>query len=197
MLFTNIGPQCSLFCQLPAVILENIGLEVTVVDPLGPPTDLIALLQTCKHIHRVLAFETNRYLYARIFKAKFDTRAAFRRFGARGTYTSNLALQLRIYSACLKRIRAADIHAPTVHKDLWICFFMMVESDGKNETQLLEYAGLKTFIDTLVRERLWDARDNHNGWPAESNFNALALWLMWFTTDEGAFSRFSYLIIAR
>lgn len=189
--------QSSAFCKLPAVILESIGLEVTVVDPLGPPKDLIALLLTCKHIYHVLAFDNNRHLYARIFSCKFDTRAAYRRFGARAAYTSNLAHQLKVYSACLKRIRHGDIHAPSLTKDLWISFFMMVESDGKNEAQLIEWARLHTFVDRLVRERLWEGRENHNGWPAESNLNALALWLMWFTTDEGAFSRSLYLIIAR
>lgn len=72
---------------------------------------------------------------------------------------------------------------------LWAAFLMMVESDGKNEAQLLEWAGLKTFADRFVRERLWEGRDNYNGWPAESVTNSLALWLMWLTTDEGAFSR--------
>lgn len=189
MLVKDVFDQPSPFCKLPLSILENICLEVAVINPLGPPVDLIPLLQTCKSIYRSLAWQFDRHLYARIFRAKFDTRAAIRRMGARAGYTSHLAKQLPIYSQCLKRIRKGDIHASTVHKDLWTCFLMMVESDGKNEAQLVEWAGLTTFIDRVVRERLWEGRDDHHGWPAESSFNALALWLMWFTTDDGAFSR--------
>lgn len=181
--------QTSLFCRLPLPVLENIGLEVSVVNPLGPPTDLVSLLLTCKHVHSFLGFPHNRHLYARIFRAKFDYRAAFRRFGARATYTANLANQLRIYCQCLTHIRRGDIMSNHTPRFLWAAFLMMVESDGKNEAQLLEWAGLKTFADRFVRERLWEGRDNYNGWPAESVTNSLALWLMWLTTDEGAFSR--------
>ncbi|KAI0095185.1 hypothetical protein BDY19DRAFT_902185 [Irpex rosettiformis] len=60
----------------------------------------------------------------------------------------------------------------------------MVENDGKNEAHLLEWADLKSFADRVVRERLWEGRERCNGWPEESNMNALALWLMWLTTDE-------------
>ena len=177
------------FCRLPSTVLENIALETCVVEPLGPPSDLVPLLLTCKHIYVQLAFLYNRHFYARIFRAKFDTRAALRRLGSRASYTANLANQLRIWCQCLTHIKRGDIMSSQTPKFLWAAFFMMVESDGKNEAQLLEWADLKTFVDRFVRERLWESRDDYHGWPAESSVNALALWLMWLTTDEGAFFR--------
>lgn len=175
-----------MLCQLPFTILENIGLEVAVLDPLGPPSDLVPLLCTCKHIYSWLSFDDDRYLYARIFRAMFDTRAVVRRFGERCSRLSNVAQQLKVYCATLRRIRSGDITADpeTVKADMWTALLMMLENDGKNEAQL-EWAGLKDFMDRFVRTKLLDNCEQTHGWPPESETNALALWLMWFTTDEG------------
>ena len=60
------------------------------------------------------------------------------------------------------------------------------ENDGRNERQLAA-AGLADYVEHFVLERLWEAREPTNQWPAETTINALALWLMWFTTDFGTF----------
>ncbi|THH31032.1 hypothetical protein EUX98_g3171 [Antrodiella citrinella] len=113
----------------------------------------------------------------------FDVRAAGRRFGPRACYSSNLAVQFKKYCTTLKHIRQANLDADSLTLDLWNAFFMMIENDGRNAAQL-EWAGLRTFVDKLVRERLWHNRGASHGWPAENTVNALALWLMWFTTDQ-------------
>ena len=81
--------------------------------------------------------------------------------------------------------------------------------------QLVRWAGVRRWIDALVRERLWEGRDGDgfeaagdagedgwgksrggggangdagrggNGWPRDSMFNALALWILWMVEDEG------------
>ncbi|KAH9950972.1 hypothetical protein B0H21DRAFT_776357 [Amylocystis lapponica] len=174
--------QSSILCTVPVTILENIAFEVTVLDALGPPSDLVSLLLTCKYVYGCLSFDNCRALYARIFRCKFDHRAAFRRMGSRATYSSNLAKQLRVYSLALQRIRRSDIQSEYLVDDLWTAFIMCTENDGKNEAQL-ERAGLSSLLDNLVRTRLWEDREHSNGWPAESTLNALAIWLIWFTID--------------
>ncbi|KAI0789567.1 hypothetical protein C8Q75DRAFT_807191 [Abortiporus biennis] len=118
----------------------------------------------------------------------FDFRAANRRFGARATYSRNLAVQLKTYCTVLKHVRrgaqGTEVLSPEeLTSQFWTAFCMLSENDGRNERQLA-WAGLREFVDRFVRTRLWEGRENHNNWPAESNLNALALWLLWFVTDE-------------
>lgn len=166
---------------LPHDILLRIALELALTDPTSNPHHLIPLLRSCKHIYNVLS---SYDLYASIFKARFDTSAPLRRFGAPALYSSNLTHQLVRYCRVLKHIRRADIYSPTILEDFWMAFIMMTENDGKNERQLAA-AGLPDYVEHFVLERLWEGRESTNQWPAESTINALALWLMWFTTDFG------------
>ena len=178
--------QNSILCRFPAEILENIALEVVASEPLGPPKALIPLLCTCKSVHNVLAFNQSYDLFARVFQTKFDIGAVRRRFGPKSVRSTNLAMQLKKYCTNLQEIRRGDIHSPDIHDILRTSFLMATENDGKNARQLA-WAGLDTFVDRFVRARLCEDVAQHNGWPAESSVNALALWLMWFTTTQGQF----------
>ncbi|KAI0917918.1 hypothetical protein AcV5_002729 [Taiwanofungus camphoratus] len=175
--------QSSVLCSIPAEVLENIALELTVLDAVGPPSDLIPLLLTCRHIHDTLRFDHCRQLYARIFRCKFDTRAAGRRMGVRATFTSNIAMQLKKLSVALKRIRSGDIYSEHLLDDMWTAVIMCLENDGKNQDQL-DWAGLDRLVNDYVRTRLWEDRELYHSWPAESTLNALAIWLVWFRLDE-------------
>lgn len=175
-----------MLCLLPHDILLRIAFELALTDPTSNPRHLIPLLQTCRYLYHSLSRSLNHDLYADIFKAKFDTSAPLRRFGAPALYSSNLTDQLIRYSRVLKHIRRADIYSPTILEDFWMAFIMMTENDGRNERQLAA-AGLADYVEHFVLERLWEGRDSTNQWPAESTINALALWLMWFTTDLGTF----------
>ena len=172
--------------SLPHDILLRIALELALIDPTSNPHHLIPLLQSCRYIYHVLSRSFNHDLYAGIFKARFDTSAPLRRFGAPALYSSNLSDQLVRYCRVLKHIRRADIYSPTILEDFWMAFIMMTENDGRNERQLAA-AGLPDYVEHFVLERLWEGRESTNQWPAESTINALALWLMWFTTDLGTF----------
>jgi hypothetical protein len=174
----------SSLATLPAILLERIALEAALGDPLRPPSDLVPLLQSCRRIYNLLAFQNTKDLYARIFKAKFDTAAPHRRFGPSALYSHNLADQLQRYCVALKHIRAGDIYSQSILEDFWIAFIMMSENDGKNELQL-QAASLADFVERFVLERLWEDRMRYNQWPAETTINALSLWLMWLTTDHG------------
>jgi hypothetical protein len=172
---------------LPHDILLRIAFEVALVDTTSNPHHLIPLLQTCRYAYTVLSKTSSHVLYADIFKARFDTSAPLRRFGAPALYSSNLTEQLVRYCRVLKHIRRADIYSSTILEDFWMAFIMMTENDGRNERQLAS-AGLADYVEHFVLERLWEGREDTNNWPAESTINALALWLMWFTTDQGVFT---------
>jgi hypothetical protein len=179
--------QFSVLFRLPAELLELLALEVALLELLGPPKDLIALLCTCRRVHDFLAFDQCYNLFARIFKAKFDISAVRRRFGPKSVRSSSLALQLKKYCTTLQDIRGGNIYSSNIHDILRTAFFMAMENDGKNSFQLA-WAGLDRFVDRFVRTRLCEDAEMNNGWPADNSVNALALWLMWFTTTRGKFA---------
>ena len=170
------------FLSLPYEVTVRIALETACIDVIGPPTHLLSLLLTCKAVYAALTRPPD--LYGRIFKAKFDTTAARRRFGPIALVSKNLSAQLKSYCLTLQRIRHGDIYAPTLEEDLWNAFFMMMENDGKNAVQLKEYANLPHFVDRLVRQRLHEQR-TPEGWPVEDNVKSLSVWLLWMVTDGG------------
>ncbi|KAF9237060.1 hypothetical protein BU15DRAFT_49217 [Melanogaster broomeanus] len=172
--------QSSWLCRLPLEIIEEVVLELH-DDPTNPPSMIPPLLQTCKQLYNSLGFKTNNHLYARLFVSRFDGSAAARRLGELGSNAPGLSYQLRSYCSALKCLRTGDIHANDIPRTFWICFSMMMENDGKNRCQL-EAAGLPDFVDRFVRERLYE--NNEAGWPAESEVNSLAMWLLWFTSTE-------------
>ncbi|KAF7976205.1 hypothetical protein HWV62_7390 [Athelia sp. TMB] len=173
----------SKLCAVPAEVLENIALEVTELDPYGPPSGLVSLLCTCKHINNLLAFRNTPDFYSRVFRSRFDVAAPKRRFGAIAVRSSNLSKQLQIYCTTLRDIKRGDIYAENVHNVLRTAFFLALESDGKNAIQL-QMAGLGDFVDRFVRQRLNDNANLSDGWSPESSVNAIALWLLWFTTTR-------------
>lgn len=56
----------------------------------------------------------------------------------------------------------------------------MSESDGKNESQLLEWADLRTYLDTLIVLRV----HMHLPWHTNVMQSSLLLWLLWMTISR-------------
>ncbi|KAG1859846.1 hypothetical protein F4604DRAFT_2036763, partial [Suillus subluteus] len=133
---------------------------------------IIPLLQSCKQINNILAFQKNCHLYSRIFRYRFDSAASARRLGTRTHHSRHLAHQLVWYSRALKCIRRADIYDNGVLDAFWASFALMSENDGKNR-HLLEAAGLPDFVDEFVRKRLYEDSVNSNGWPTNLPSTAL------------------------
>ena len=169
------------FLAFPYEVQLHIALCTACIDPLGPPIHLPALFASCRPIYDTLG--RSHELHARIFRAKFDVSAAHRRFGPVAILSRNLAEQLKTYCTTLKRIRRGDIFAPTLEDDLWVAYLMLMESDGKNFVQLVEYAGLPSFADRLVRMRLNETQAP-GGWPVENNVTSLAAWILWMVTNR-------------
>ena len=168
--------------NVPHEILVKIALETALVDLLGPPAHLLSLLCTCRRFNRELANSTD--LLARIFRAKFDISAIRRRYGPLGILSRNLASQLKVYCSTMRRMRQGDIHSEYLEHDLWVVFFMLSESDGRNAVQLKEWAHVDTFADRIIRTRLYEG-PVETGWPVECMRNNLAMWVLWFVTDIG------------
>ncbi|KAL4068843.1 hypothetical protein V8B97DRAFT_754883 [Scleroderma yunnanense] len=165
-------------CRLPLELLEAIATHIVADSPIAA---LLPLQLTCKYVHKALSIHTNSHFYASLFTDRFDVSAASRRFGSQAGNSSALVSELMIYSCAIQDIRCGNIHARGVLDAFWIAFKMLTEDDGKNR-RALEAAGLPDFVDRFVRERLYE-RDI-NGWPAESDINSLALWLLWLTSSE-------------
>ncbi|KAG8219229.1 hypothetical protein J3R82DRAFT_65 [Butyriboletus roseoflavus] len=161
--------------RLPVEILEKIVLDT--------PSAVLPLLLTSKHFYLSLGYRYNNHLYARIFRLSFDHSAPARRLG--DINAPGLSVQLRANYDALKCIRRANIRAHNVLQTFWTSFSMLMENDGKNRCQL-DAAGLPDFVDRFVRERLYE--NCVDGWPAENEINALAVWLLWLTTTERAFT---------
>lgn len=56
----------------------------------------------------------------------------------------------------------------------------MSESDGKNESQLIDWAGLKSYLDIFIMTRTHLSRP----WNVDFTSSSLALWLMWMTRSS-------------
>ncbi|KAG8215335.1 hypothetical protein J3R82DRAFT_8929 [Butyriboletus roseoflavus] len=180
--------------SVPQEVLEHIALlAATWQGPVGPPSGLPPLLLTCRPIYRALSCEANPYIYARVFSYQFDTGAVFRRLGSR-VNARVLANELKKRWSHLKRIRArtssrirhAESHqlSPTLIDLLWLSYLMMLENDGKNELQLLDYAEMDAWLMEYWFDDEGASSAAHmileHAWPIEDEKNSIAMWLFWF-----------------
>ncbi|GAA5947296.1 hypothetical protein JCM3775_004165 [Rhodotorula graminis] len=68
-------------------------------------------------------------------------------------------------------------------QNLWTCYLMLLENDGKNLPHLLEYADLRQYMrlfydHSLLNEAL------KPGWPRQTAGRALGLWIGWLAGDD-------------
>ncbi|GAA5970151.1 hypothetical protein JCM11641_000289 [Rhodosporidiobolus odoratus] len=68
-------------------------------------------------------------------------------------------------------------------QNLWTCFLMLTENDGRNLPHLLDYAHLRTYMrlfydHSLLTEAL------RPGWPRQTAGRALGLWIGWLGGDD-------------
>ena len=181
--------------MVPQEVLEHIAFFAATDGFLGPPAGIVPLVTLNRAMHDALSCKNNPHLYARIFSEKFDEEAAVRRLGVERLPATALAEELQRRSNALKRIRARlDSKAPASDKQLsrvlWTAYLMALESDGKNERQLLEYARINDWL----KEYLFDPRgasnimntiNVSNKWADNSEHFSLALWLFWYMLQPG------------
>lgn len=105
-----------------------------------PPIALRNLVVTCRHTRKHLSLENNPRLYARIFKAKFDTAAVARRYGPQVVSSRVLAEELVKRCTVLRRIKTAgllkrfrpetnpELAEANMRENLWTAFLMLTEN---------------------------------------------------------------------
>ena len=166
--------------QFAPEILECIAFH-TAVDrnfvP-GPPRHLIPLLCTSRTINDTLSFKNNSHLYADIFHVKFDYTAPIRRLGIGWLTSPCLSSELRKRFAALKRIKCRN-HAHV--DDMWTAYLLMIENDGRNEAQLIEWAEFREFLMAVLLLR---ARAPPGSWFTGNQGTALLVWLLWLTDSQ-------------
>lgn len=192
----------SSLANVPQEVLEHIAFFAATDHLLGPPDGIIPLLCVDRRTHAALSMSSNPYLWSRIFSYKFDTSCPTWRLAEMGRAPgpSELCEELKLRCTLLKRIRrrtdclATSYSLSPTHKDslrsiLWMAYLMMLENDGKNDKQLMEYAGfdgwLKDFLFHPSGASLaaWSVKVDL--WPPNDERTALALWLFWYTLKPG------------
>ena len=184
---------------IPQEVLEHIAFRTVTTNFLGPPTAIIPLLLTNRHIHSILSISSNPHFYARVFAFKYDVAPVIRHLGPEYTSATTLSSELQRRCTYLTRIRCrsdAIIQSPfepcymgVVHTILWMGYLMMLENKGKNEEQLRHYAKLDAWLN-----QYWF--DPHGAsftmlyvdtgkWPSNNEQNSLAMWLFWFLLNPG------------
>ncbi|KAF7977139.1 hypothetical protein HWV62_4543 [Athelia sp. TMB] len=172
--------------KLAPQVLSTIGLYAGINCALGPPTDLVALLSSSQALYCVLSYRANQHLWAAVFSVKFDTSAVERRLGERWTTSGCIAAEGRKRFSALQRIRRGIVaHSAGGHlADLWVAYLMMLESDGWNESQLIEWANLPAYLYQVVAYRAATPHGSSVLWFSDTEGTALALWLLWMTSSE-------------
>ncbi|KAI0691800.1 hypothetical protein BC835DRAFT_1407197 [Cytidiella melzeri] len=188
----------SLF-RVPQEALEHIAFFAATDCFLGPPSGILPLIGLSRSIYTALSVSTNPFLYARIFAHKFDTASAIRRLGPDAVTAAAMAEELQRRSVALKRFRhrldsKGDAPTQIVADLLWVAYLMIIESDGKNERQLREYANINHWLkeywfDGAGASRALDVIHRTNAWPEKSDCMAIALWLFWLLLRPDEYMR--------
>ncbi|KAG5652137.1 hypothetical protein H0H81_006155 [Sphagnurus paluster] len=187
---------------IPQELSDAIALELTLVEPLGPPAVLLPLMATCRTLYARLSPHTNPVLHAAIFRQKFDSAAVTRRHDGACPTARAYVDQLYRYLAALRVFRRGNVHEG-VRDGLWgdevldisldealqIAVVMMMEDDGKNARQLLLWGHADVFVKRLLRRRLYAGAEAQDGWPLEDEVNTNALWVLWLLTSEESLLR--------
>ncbi|KAG5635339.1 hypothetical protein H0H81_011661 [Sphagnurus paluster] len=187
---------------IPQELSDVIALELTLLEPLGPPAVLLPLMTSCRTLYARLSPDSNPTLHAAIFRQKFDSGAVIRRHGGICPTAWAYVAQLHRYLAALRVFRRGDVHegvcdglwrddVPDIGLDeaLQIGVVMMMEDDGKNVRQMLLWARADIFVKRLLTRRLYAGAEAQDGWPSDDEVNANALWLLWLLTSEESLLR--------
>ena len=110
---------------IPPEILSYIALQLS-LPTCEPPTNL---LQTCRSIYQTLSPSANPRLYAKIYRACFDTAAAERRVGhlTAAALASELARRVKALKRLSQQVKARDVKH-VLDEDLWVIYIMLIEN---------------------------------------------------------------------
>ncbi|KAG7444724.1 uncharacterized protein BT62DRAFT_933772 [Guyanagaster necrorhizus] len=167
---------------LPREIWEQCAYYALATETtfLGPPSGLTSILLTCRRINDALCFSNNPRLYARLFCFKFDIEAPRRRLPPRWLTSQCLAAEFHKRIMTLKRIRHCDEYSL---QDLWTCYLMMSENDGRNERQL-EWTRISEYLFRAVLTRIPSGPSGPGMWYEDPEATSLIIWLFWMLLPQ-------------
>ncbi|KAF8442276.1 hypothetical protein L210DRAFT_3477944 [Boletus edulis BED1] len=168
-------------------ILDDIALYLAVDPFLGPPVNLSSLLLTCRTLYDHLSIANNCTLYARIFRYKFDCGAIERRLTPRWTSARCLARELRSRFIALQHIKHGNPSLRADREALWKAYLMLLENDGRNAGQLLDWANLRDWVLAAVALRSFPSPTNTchpTSHLSDPMGVSLAMWLLWMTSSK-------------
>ncbi|KAF5378965.1 hypothetical protein D9757_009116 [Collybiopsis confluens] len=165
--------------NIPTELWERIAYYANVGSDafLGPPVNIPSLCLVCSTLYSAIRFDDNTSLYARLFCCKFDYLAPLRRLGHDLLTAQSLAREFKKRIDVLKRVRARRCS----NQDLWTCYLMMLENDGRNERQLIEWAHLYGFLKSETCMRFETDLNAPINWFRDIEGTSLLLWLWWLT----------------
>ncbi|TFK36580.1 hypothetical protein BDQ12DRAFT_245226 [Crucibulum laeve] len=137
---------------IPRDVLQHIAFLGASASKLDPPSSILHLLLTSSTIYHTLSFDSCPQLYANIFRTKFDIAAPRRRYPT-GLTDSAVAAEFKCRCRVLRRARRRDVSDTGMRQDLWTALWMILESDGLNETQL-RVAEFPEFVIMSIQSRL-------------------------------------------
>jgi hypothetical protein len=132
----------------------------------------------------------NNGLYARIFRHKFDCTAIERRLSPRWSSAPCLARELRGRFLALKHIKRGNPSLRLDREAMWKAYLMLLENDGRNQSQLSDWANLPDWVLGAVALRSPSSPTNPSRAPDPEGIS-LAVWLLWMTGSKGKPSPFS------
>lgn len=187
--------------MFPQEVLEHIVFFAATDNLLGPPSGIVPFLTLCRAMNNSLSFTNNPHLYARIFEQKYDLAAVSRRMGSGSLPATALAEELRRRSIVLRRFRNQKecqlSNGRTEYLDtmLWTAYLMVLESDGRNERQLREYARISQWL-----KDYWFHLSGASGavrtvtnadeWLENTERMSLAIWLFWYMFRPGTYFQY-------
>lgn len=181
--------------SLAIELLHHIAFFAATSSSSHPPSVLLPLLTTCRAWHASLNAADHPHLYARIFRATFDSSALYRRLPHASLSANLLHTELVRRWCVLKRIRwmagrwtgSTDwsprrYRREAVLQDLMTIYLMLMEDDGRNAAILNGYADLRTW---LTRYRTLRLVNQHyeTTMPEDAEETALFWWVEWLSTD--------------
>lgn len=182
---TTMSASLSPIEKLALRTLESIAFYTE--NFLGPPTDLLAFLSTSRTIYNALSFTTNQRLWSTIYKFKFDTKAISRRLGAGWSTSHCLAAEGLKRFAAMNRIRHGVVAERYHLSDLWTAYLMILEDDGRNYSQIVDWADIRQFLYKVISYRARAPPGSTCSWFQDTEGTALTVWLLWMTASSGQY----------
>jgi len=160
--------------NIPCDVLQYISILASSSSFFDPPIEILRLMLTAPVIYQALNIRDAPHIYAAIYASKFDTAALSRRYHSTIT-DSALAADLANRCRLLQRCKRGDVSSQNLLQDLSTALWMYLESDGRNELQLLN-VGFPDFIFSVARTHLKGA--SSHGDLQSTLIGRIVVWLL-------------------